>query len=262
MSHLDTSEDSLDNNDLKCNVQSSLLSHTNEFILNSFLHVSILFAFLSLLFYYLIAPLAKNAFKHEIGHQIIEAIDKAIPIPIDLRTKKTNKSINPTSVSNKPTDALSLAAALAADNLSDAENSAMDYQVQQLPFASMLNITTVSQLKALLSSESTNQIINNYIVEYSKPTTLINLHNLHILDYGYYLSLILFVITFVLIFFIKYSCGSCVNLTKLFLENIITFSFIGFIEFWFFTKYASKFIPAVPSLLIHSAFENVKSYLN
>lgn len=253
MSH--NNSDSFDNN---CNFNPSVLSHTNEFILNSFLHISILFAFLSVLFYYLIAPLATDAFKHELSAQIINTIDTSIPTPIDLRTKKSSKSFT----SDSPINQLSLAATLAEDNLSDAQNAAMDYQIQQLPFSSMLNITTVAQFKALFSSESIDQIINNYIVEYSKPNSLINLHNLHILDYGYYLSVTLFIITFSLIFFIKYSYGSHVNLTKLFIENIITFSFIGFIEYWFFTKYASKFIPAVPSLLVHSAFKNIKSYLN
>ena len=243
MVNLATSEDSLDN-DLNCNVNSSSLSHMNEFILNSFLHVTILFAFLSILFYYLIAPLAVNGFKSELSHIINDTIDDAIPTPIDLRKKK--------SITDNSS---------AITTLLTTQTTTMDYNTQELPFRSMLNTLAVDQIKILFSSPSMSLIINNYIDEYSTPNTLISLHNSDILNYGYYISLILFIITFTLIIFIKYSCNSCINLTKLLLENILTFAFIGFIEFWFFTNYAAKFIPAVPSLLINSAFENIKSYL-
>ena len=68
------------------------LSHTNIFILNIFLHVSILFAFLNVLFIYLIVPISTDLFKHEIGSNIENIINNAIPVPIDLRSQSNNSA--------------------------------------------------------------------------------------------------------------------------------------------------------------------------
>ena len=60
---------------------------------------------------------------------------------------------------------------------------------------------------------------------------------------------------------VKISCGSCVNITKLIIENVLTFAFVGCIEYWFFMTYAAKFIPAPPSLLMRTAIDTIKTLL-
>jgi hypothetical protein len=230
-----------------CDIHSTQLSHTNEFILNCFLHVSILFAFLNILFYYIIAPLATNEFKGQISEKINELIDTEIPTPIDLRTKKNTTSDTNTSTA---TNALS--------NLLNQNASS----IAQTPLGQSLNLHTIQQIQELASSSGNlEQLMDNYITEYSSPNSIISLHNSDIFSYGIYLSLILFIITFLLVIFIKYSCSSCIHLVKLFLENIITFIFVGVVEFWFFMNYAKNFNPAPPSLLTNTAIDNIKSYL-
>ena len=212
------------------NIKSSSLSHSIVFILNIFLHVTILFAFLNLLFYYLIAPIATNAFKNEISHNIHNIIDKSIPDVIDLRPFNTLAE----------------------------RKSALNLLLVNLPFYESLQLSNFDILFELLLSED---LYNNFIKQYSSPNPLITAHNDYILNLGYYSSIFLFVVSFIFIFVIKFSCGNCINLTKLFIENIVTFAFVGFVEFWFFTTYAVKFIPSSPSLLVNSAIDNIKSFL-
>jgi len=41
----------------------------------------------------------------------------------------------------------------------------------------------------------------------------------------------------------------CQVLTKLTIELVIIFAFVGYIEYWFFTNVAFKYIPVKPDLL-------------
>ena len=43
-----------------------------------------------------------------------------------------------------------------------------------------------------------------------------------------------------------------------FMENILTFTFVGMIEIMFFIKIASKYIPAPPSLVYKAFLESMK----
>jgi hypothetical protein len=213
------------------NIKSSSLSHSSVFIVNIFLHVTILFAFLNMLFNYLIAPIAINAFKNEISNNIHDMIDKSIPEVIDL-----NQFFN---------------------NVDDLKLS-MNNILSQLSFYDSLQLSNFDKLYDILISED---LYNNLIKQYSSPNPLILAHNNYIINVGFYMSIILFVISFILILVIKLSCDDCINLSKLFIENLVTFAFVGFVEYWFFTNYAIKFIPASPSLLVNSAIQNIQLYL-
>ena len=63
-----------------------------------------------------------------------------------------------------------------------------------------------------------------------------------------------------------YMKGEKINIKKIIIENIIVFSFIGGIEFLFFTKIVSKFVPVTPDMLTNTILERVKyklfDYLN
>ena len=105
-------------------------------------------------------------------------------------------------------------------------------------------------------------LINKYIKAYSTPNYLINVHDDDTLGFAISISSALFIISILLIIFVKYSCKDCVSVSKLVTENVITFMFVGMVEFWFFTNYAFKFVPAAPSLLISSAFDTVKELVS
>jgi hypothetical protein len=60
--------------------------------------------------------------------------------------------------------------------------------------------------------------------------------------------------------------GKNIDTIKIIIENAIVFSFVGGIEFLFFTKIASKYVPVTPDMLSDTILERVKyklfEYLN
>lgn len=52
--------------------------------------------------------------------------------------------------------------------------------------------------------------------------------------------------------------GIDINIKRILIENLIVFSFVGLIEFLFFTKIASKYIPVTPDLLSKTILDRVK----
>jgi len=63
-----------------------------------------------------------------------------------------------------------------------------------------------------------------------------------------------------------YMKGKNIDTIKIIIENAIVFSFVGGIEFLFFTKIASKYVPVTPDMLSDTILERVKyklfEYLN
>lgn len=217
-----------------CNSQmhKTVLSHTIEFILNAFLHTSILFTFLVFLFTFIIRNLEIGGFHNAIG-SIIDSNISTMPT-IDL--KKFSDSY--------------------------------DYKINLLKtLNNNYNLSNTSQddintLTDAVKFASSSKLIDNYINQYSKPNYVIKLHNEQIINYGIHIAIIFFVISILLITVIKLSCADCENVTKLIIENVLTAICVGGVEFWFFMNFASKFEPAPPSLLMTSAINTIKSLLN
>jgi hypothetical protein len=235
-----------------CDISNTNLSFASQFILNSFLHITVLFIFLNGLFIYIIVPLTTRLAREEIGHQLINMIDKLFPKVIDFNL---NDTFNCTNI----TDPVQKATCIARQQV-------LDTYIKSLPLFNTLNIRDTNDLyKAIKSFATTNKngnnILDNYILEYSVPNKLIVQHNKDIVNYGINISIILLIMTIIIGLFLKYSCNKCINITKVLLENIITFSFVGAIEYWFFMTFAIKFIPAPPSTLVATAIDTVKSYL-
>jgi len=228
------------------NIAHSGLSNLIQIILNAFLHVSILFTFLTFLFTFLVAPITKDAFKNELDHIIVDAVNTAFPTKIDLskdiitnRSQKEaalRKFISIYNEYNKISDANSID--------TDTINNILD------------NVDTIY---SIINNDNNSKILDNYIKQYENPNYVINLHNNDILSYGRNISLLFLTISIILIISIKIACPDCLNVTKLFVENILTFSFIGIVEYWFFTNFALKFVPAPPSLLYKSAVDAIKA---
>lgn len=235
---MDTSESPLDSIDSSIsNISNSHNSTSSlQFVLNCLLHISILFSFLILLFIIIIEPLAKSAFKSELEHIINHSIDTAIPVPIDLNT------VDPSQL-----------------------DSVLDSILNPLPIYSSFpfskNIIKSNLLQLYNSFKSNPYILNNYIKEYSSENYLIKKHNDDIISFGISIIIILFTITIILCITFKYYYPDSINLSKLFIENLLTFILIGLGEYWFFMTYAKNFIPAPPSLLSNSAIDNIKNML-
>ena len=158
-----------------------------QFILNCFLHVSILFFFLMMLFIIIIVPIAKNAFKHELSSIINNNIDSAISSPI---------------------------------NIDDISESKLDEILSNIPSLnnSPFNRVIIKSIIRLSFNSFKNNpfIINNYIKQYSSENNLITKHNHNVVEFGFYLSYILFIITILLCISLKYFYPDSINLSKLF----------------------------------------------
>ena len=70
--------------------------------------------------------------------------------------------------------------------------------------------------------------------------------------------IILTVILIVAILFFKYIKGYKLNLGEIILENLVAFSFIGFLEFYFFKNTASQYVPAMPSQIMVDVMSRLK----
>jgi hypothetical protein len=46
------------------------------------------------------------------------------------------------------------------------------------------------------------------------------------------------------------TCNKCTGVVGILKENIITFMFVGLVEYLFFTQIAFKYIPAPPSTMV------------
>jgi hypothetical protein len=238
----DSDTSNIDSNDLLMsnNIENTPDEHHTDhkfsilqFILNCLLHVTILFFFLYALFIILIGPIAQNAFKDEFHHIISDLINNQLP----------NESYD-------------------IDAMSDSEldnflNSAYPGYNSQDPISKSLLRINIRQMYNVMKNNP--YIIKNYVTEYSSPNYLIKDHNDVVLAYGYAIIIFLVTITLSLCILFKIYFPKDINLFKLFLENIITFIFIGIGEYWFFTTYAVKFIPAAPSLLTNSSIDTIKA---
>jgi len=68
------------------------------------------------------------------------------------------------------------------------------------------------------------------------------------------------VVVLVLILYILYNtCGQCIPLKHILMENAIVFACVGVVQYLFFTRVALKFVPAPPSLLVSSLINKFKS---
>ena len=220
-------------------VSTSLLSHSMIFVLNAFLHVTLLFIFLYILYIFIINKISNDSFKSEISRIINNSIKPNIPL-IDLQKYKNDYNYK-----------ISL-----LNNLNNNFGLSVDANVLLQE-----NDIDISAISKIIDSISSNNLLDSYMQEYSKPNYVTSLNNKSLLDNGLYVIIIFSIMTILMIATVKISCGLCTNVTKLIIENILTFIFVGAIEYWFFMTYASKFIPAPPSLLMSTAIDSIKTLL-
>jgi hypothetical protein len=209
------------------------------FVLNAFLHVTLLFIFLYILYVFIINKISSDAFKSEIDHIIDNSIKPNIPL-IDLQKYKNDYNYK-----------ISL-----LNNLNNNFGLSVDANVLLQE-----NDIDISAISKIIDSISRHNLLDSYMQEYSNPHYVTSLNNKSLLDNGLYVIIIFSIMTILMIATVKISCGLCTNVTKLIIENILTFIFVGAIEYWFFMTYASKFIPAPPSLLTSTAIDSIKTLL-
>ncbi len=75
---------------------------------------------------------------------------------------------------------------------------------------------------------------------------------------GMILGLLIILIILSVFFTMK---GVKPHFTHIVIENLVMFAFIGMVEFFFFTKIASNYVPATPDVASNAVMDNIKTKL-
>ena len=242
-------------------------SYVINFILNGFVHITLLFTFLTILYYYIISPLSQKSIRYTLSNLIDDIFNHNFPnkISISLKDLNYNSQIQNDLINSN----LSFEKYNESDinnnyiNNSDIKNNYIndsDIKNNYLNDPGIKNIIlnkTKLDISNILNKEILNYIsknkyvVNNLIQEFSIPDNIITIHNENIIFYAIVISLSLWVLSILLLISLRYVFPEYVNISEILIENIITFTIIGVIEYWFFTEYVFKYIPTSASTMIN-----------
>ena len=96
---------------------------------------------------------------------------------------------------------------------------------------------------------------------YSRPDSTTEDYNRWLKRLNIIIIVVLIVNFFILWLLLRFSCGRCVPVGKIFTENIFLFICIGIVEIIFFLKVASKFVPVTPSFMVNTFIDGLKKNL-
>jgi hypothetical protein len=196
---------------------SRVISHGLSLTINGCLHVLILFLFLTVLYFLIIAPLEKDAFDNEIKTQVKNTLE-----PEFLKMK---------------------------DNLST--NS-----------PETLNIITNLVNYGYKENGETVLVIDKLIEQYDHDSDVVKEHNKWVKLTAISLIVFFTVGMLIVLFTLRKTCGKDIGIVTIVRENIITFIFVGIVEYLFFTQVAFKYVPAPPSTMVTTLIESFKETLN
>jgi len=230
-----------------------------NFILNCFIHVTILFIFLTLLYYYVICPITTHSLRELIGPLIDSIFDANVPSVI-ISLSNIQDSINSNILDKNQilfnTDS--------ANNIMYDTKKFLNTDILNNSFTNYdITNTQRDSLKLFLADHIYNNlyILNNYIEQNSTVNDLVNRNNESVISFAFVSSISLTVITTFLMISIKISSPHHINLSELLFENFATFIFVGIIEYWFFTTYALRYVPVPASLITSSSIDTIISLL-
>ena len=254
------------------------MTYTSKLSLNIILHVTILFTILSWLFMLYISKITSVFINNELEHIIKSNFDKLLYIS---KGVPIIPSISGQGLISSITNSI-------VTNLTTSIQTEINIIINSNPTIQNLaatNANLVSQLKQTTNSTIQQGIQSNINMVNSQID--LNIKNIIInFNYDYYINvfkqqdntriffnetlfnnikiinmlLVIFVIFYIFIS-IKSEALNMSEVLEVFTENIITFIFVGGVEFWFFTNVASKYVPAPPSLIFISFFNSLKKYL-
>jgi hypothetical protein len=116
-------------------------------------------------------------------------------------------------------------------------------------------------------NEKTNGVLCNYfknhdfdplIQNYSKPFAEVTKNNNYVFGISIGISIFSLIMFILLYLVLSGVCGHCNSFVELIVENLLIFLVVGVIEYMFFMKIASKYIPVAPSSMVKSFVENLK----
>jgi len=96
------------------------------------------------------------------------------------------------------------------------------------------------------------------IEKYSTPSEVVVEHNKWVKISAITIILIILLIVVLIVSVLYFSCGKKTGVVDIATENVITFAFVGLVEYLFFTHIAFKYIPAPPSTMVTSLITTFK----
>ena len=118
--------------------------------------------------------------------------------------------------------------------------------------------------KIIITKEMWNKIVswcNQEIQKSSHTNEYILKHNKTIFKTVMIIMIILWSVTLFLIITAKCILKKQFPLMWIISQNICLFTIVGFLEFWFFTKVVSKYIPVSPSFISETILDELKKFL-
>jgi len=228
------------------------------FLLNGFLHVTILFTFLFALYYFIISPLTESTLRDLLGSIIDNLYDANVPKMtislsklLDVNNSNSNNSnvinsnINNNTVNNDTSNNL--------NNINNILNI-----IKNNPNMSSDDAIKLALIKYMYENQ---YMMNNYLEQNSTTNQLVTINNESVLFFGTVISLSMAVLSVILMIIFKLTLENDLNISEILIENGITFTFVGIIEYWFFTTYAFKYVPMPASLVSSTTIDNIKHLL-
>lgn len=126
-------------------------------------------------------------------------------------------------------------------------------QVDDLITSNSVHIS--DDLKKIIHSDAVNKMKEVY----SKPHKLATQHNSWLYTSIITTNVAMFLLVTISTLLLIYQCNQCIPIGHVMLENIITFIFVGFIEYLFFTRVALKYIPTPPSAIVNRVLYKLKN---
>ena len=111
---------------------------------------------------------------------------------------------------------------------------------------------------ALKSVSKPNGPVDKLKEYYKEPSAEVTNNNRYVTDTALGLSVSMAIMFCIIYTLLRISCGYCMTLPTLLLENFIIFIFVGAVEYFFFMEVATKYVPVAPSLLVESFINNLK----
>lgn len=101
-------------------------------------------------------------------------------------------------------------------------------------------------------------VIGQMLKQYSQPTRYSMERNVMIKFTAIYTMLMLVAILILILLLLKYECGKTSHFPSILIHNIIIFLFIGMVEYVFFTRVASQYVPVKPSTMMTVVVDTLK----
>jgi len=136
--------------------------------------------------------------------------------------------------------------------ISKVEKSSMENELSDNIQKTLKN-TNISGINAI-----NPQIIQKLKEKYKSPDPVVTTYN-HWLFRTVLIVVVYTIITIILITWIMKSYYPEMNIKDVIIENMITFIFVGLVEYLFFTKVAIKYIPVEPSTIKNTTLKTLVS---